>query len=209
MRERIKRVSTELLIKNGIRGLRFGDVAVRLKITRANIHYHFGTKKKLVEEIVEEYAAQTLARLCGIWTDRETSYEEKARTTMEFNRSRYEKFNPRGAQGRPWSLISRMRLEADQLSPQTKAVLANFSTKLEQYIRDAVNLAQERTEIAATAPTKDIVVQLVAIVDSAGSITQDAGSFRRLEHLYTAYIRIVSHAYGGKKIPGRAIVATR
>ena len=46
------------------------------------------------------------------------------------------------------------------------------------------------------APANDIAVQLIAIVDSAGSITQDSGSFDRLERLYTAYLQIIYHAYG-------------
>ena len=48
-RERIKEVAAELLIMHGVRGLRFSEIAARLGITRANIHHHFGTKKKLVD----------------------------------------------------------------------------------------------------------------------------------------------------------------
>ncbi len=199
MRSQIKQVATELLITHGVRGLRFGDIAERLGITRANIHYHFGTKRNLVEEAIEEYLDGTLGQLGAIWSDETLSYEEKARRTMEFNRTRYEKFNSRGTGGRPWSLISRMRLEADQLTPRSRAALQRFSEAIETHVNDAVLRAQAKGEIAADAPTRDVAVQLVAIVDSAGSITQDAASFDRLEHLYTAYVRIIGHAYGGKK----------
>jgi hypothetical protein len=41
-------------------------------------------------------------------------------------------------------------------------------------------------------------VQIVSIIDSAGPITQDAGSFARLEHLYLAHMRVVAHAYVSK-----------
>ncbi|MEZ5936046.1 MAG: TetR/AcrR family transcriptional regulator [Alphaproteobacteria bacterium] len=196
MREDIKAVATELLIRHGVRGLRFGDIAARLKITRANIHYHFGTKKQLVDEVVQDYVSRALDEIGTIWRDPDCSYQDKARCMMAFNRRRYETYNPGGQSGRCWSLISRMRLEADQVTPATREALRSFTEAIETYIEDAVEQAVDRGELIATAPAPDIAVQLIAIVDSAGSITQDGGSFDRLERLYTAYLRIIDHAYG-------------
>ena len=199
MREQIKAVATELLIIHGVRGLRFGDIADRLRITRANIHYHFGTKKNLVEEVIEEYVQEALVALGAVWEDPGLTYHEKARRTMEFNRGRYARFNRASKSGRPWSLISRMRLEADQLSDEARAKLRQFTLSIERFIDEAVVHAQRNGELSASAPVKDIAVQLIAIVDSAGSITQDGGSFERLERLYTAYLRIIEHAYGTRQ----------
>lgn len=42
-------------------------------------------------------------------------------------------------------------------------------------------------------------MQIVSIIDSAGPITQDAGSFARPEHLYLAHNRVISHAYSKRK----------
>jgi TetR/AcrR family transcriptional regulator, transcriptional repressor for nem operon len=50
---------------------------------------------------------------------------------------------------------------------------------------------------------EDIALQLVAIVNSADPITQDAGSFDRLETLYRGLTRIVLHAYGLEKPSAR------
>lgn len=199
MRDRIKEIATELLITHGYRGLRFKDIADRLGTTRANIHYHFGTKKKLIEEVIDEYVDGTTRQVIDIWTDRQTSFIDKTTTMMAFNRQRYDNFNPRGKSGRPWSLISRMRLEAELLSKPSKDVLRDFSIKATDCVTAAVEHAQASGEISPDAPTQDIAVQIVAVIDSAGSITSDAGSFDRLEHLYTAYIHILTHAYGGKK----------
>jgi AcrR family transcriptional regulator len=197
MRDEIKTVATRLLITHGYRGLRFGDIAEELGTTRANVHYHFGTKENLVEEVVEEYVDLTLEELGAIWTGNPLPFRDKVLDTMEFNRTRYLAFNARGEGGRPWSLISRMRLERDLLTERGQAALSRFPRALEEWIMAAVETAQRRGEIAASAPAKDIAVQFLAIVDSAGPITQDAGSFARLEHLYTASLRILAHSYGG------------
>ena len=201
MREQIKDVAAEMLIRHGVRGLRFGDIADRLHITRANIHYHFGTKRNLVEEVVRDYVAQALEEIGTIWKDPLLAYQEKARRTMEFNRARYAKYNPDGQTGRSWSLISRMRLEADQVTKPTRDALKSFTTAIEAFIEAAVETAVRQGELAPGAPRTDIAVQLIAIVDSAGSITQDGGSFERLERLYTAYLHIIDHAYGAKPKP--------
>lgn len=200
MREQIKSVATELLITHGVRGLRFGEIAERLNITRANIHYHFGTKNKLIDEVIKEYVSSTLDQLGTIWADPVASFQDKARRMMEFNRRRYMKFNTAGKSGKPWSLISRMRLETDQLSEAAQGDLRKFTTTIESYIYRSVENGRTKGELIADAPIKDIAVQLIAIVDSAGSITQDGGSFERLEHLYTAYIRIIGHAYGAPTV---------
>ena len=206
MRNQIKAVATELLISHGVRGLRFGDIADRLGITRANIHYHFGTKGNLVKEVVADYVADTLEQLGVIWRAPHLSYQEKARQMMEFNRARYGKFNRGPQRGRPWSLISRMRLEADQVGPGSRKALRAFTVTMEGYIEDAVAKAQKDGDLVATAPANDLAVQLIAVVDSAGSITMDGGSFDRLERLYTAYLHIIDHAYGGQ--PKRAAKPT-
>lgn len=210
MRDRIKAAAVELLIRHGYQGLRFGDIAEALGITRANIHYHFGTKNRLVDEVLAEYLATAVESIGGIW-DSDLSYEEKVLATMDFNRQRYLRFNESlEVGGKPWSLISRMRLDLDLLSEAARAGLRAFSDGVERSIAKAIARAQARGEIAEDAPTHDISVQIVSIIDSAGPITLDAGSFVRLEHLYLAHMRVVMHAYvsrarrGGRR---RAILA--
>jgi TetR/AcrR family transcriptional repressor of nem operon len=201
MRNRIKRVAAELLVKHGYRGLRFGDIAGRLDTTRANIHYHFGTKQKLVEEVVDDYLDATLGRFRAIWLDEETSLADKIRGTMEFNRERYQKFN-RGCSGaKPWSLIARMRLERDLLTERTNVGLRNFRLELDAMIAAAIELAKARGELAAEAPVRDIALQIAGIANSSGSLTVDAGSFDPIEQLYLALARVITHAYGRKVEP--------
>jgi hypothetical protein len=62
----------------------------------------------------------------------------------------------------------------------------------------AVARAKEAGELTPEAPVEGIARQLVAIANSSGSITVDAGTFDVLEHLYLGFSRIVEHAYGQK-----------
>jgi AcrR family transcriptional regulator len=199
MRDKIKATATKLLIVHGYHRLRFSDIADELGITRANIHYHFGTKNKLVDEVLTEYVVNTTAKMAAVWCSA-MSYEEKVIATMELNRKQYLRFNKSNeVGGAPWSMISRMRLEAKLVGPEARASMLAFSRAVEGYVATAIAQAQANGEIAKDAPVNDIAVQIVSIIESAGPITQDAGSFARLEHLYLAHMRVISHAYVTKR----------
>lgn len=198
-RDRIKEVATAILIKHGYHGFRYRDVAKCVKITRPNIHYHFGNKKNPCEEVIVDYVANTIRKFEAIWKNADTTLEAKIIAMMESNRARYKKTNPSGVTAHLWSLIARMRLDHKLIGKRGRGALANFSAVLEQLVIDGVEMAVKKGEIRPEAPFKDITLQLVAIANSADPITQDAGSFDRLEELYLAFARILSHAYGIKK----------
>ena len=202
MRDRIKATATDLFVRHGFRGVSFGDIAPALDITRANIHYHFGNKQKLLEEVLEDYVDDTLARFRRIWTSGDRSFEEKIEATIALNRERYAQFNSSRSRGRPWSLIARMRNEMDVIGEYAEKTLKRFARDLSTYIQEATEAAIRRGELVADAPVEQIVVQLVSIANSAGPITQDAGSFERLERLYRAFLTTVMAAYGPDRSAG-------
>lgn len=195
MRDRIKAAATGLLIRHGYRGMSFGDIALQLETTRANIHYHFGNKQKLLEEVLEDYVDNASAHFRRIWTDESRSFEEKVEATIAFNRKRYAKFNTGRASGRPWSLIARMRNDNDVIGEYANKALNRFMRELSTYIAEATNAAVREGEFKADAPVKDIVILLVSIANSAGPITQDAGNVERLAELYRAFLRTAKAAY--------------
>jgi AcrR family transcriptional regulator len=199
MRDRIKEVATAMLIRNGYHGFRFRDIANRLKITRTNVHYYFGNKANLCEEVIIDYVNETIRKFEAIWKNPDTTLEEKIIAMMESNQERYKKINPTGATANAWSLIARMRLDRKIIGKKARDSLAHFSIVLERMVTAGVEMAIRKNEITPEAPVKEITLQLVAIANSADPITQDAGSFDRLEELYLAFARIVSHAYGLKK----------
>jgi TetR/AcrR family transcriptional regulator, transcriptional repressor for nem operon len=198
MRGRIKDLTTRLLIKNGYQGFRFRDVAAPLQSTRANIHYYFGNKEKLVNEVVCEYMAATIARMAEGWNDPDKSLKDKIRWMMESNRQRYLQSNPTGQTAHPWSLIARMRLERDHIGEEARKATLGFSEDLERLVRNGIMAAIAKGELRPETPVDDVTLQLVAIANSADPITQDDGSFDRLEQLYLAFARIIAHAYGHK-----------
>jgi AcrR family transcriptional regulator len=202
MRNEIKTVTTELLIRHGYQGFRFKDVAEVLGTTRANIHYYFGSKANLCEEVIVDYVAETTQKWTENWKSQKR-FSEKIAGMMESNRQRYLQYNPTGKTAHPWSLIGRMRMERDMIGPRAQSVLTDFGINLHKLIITGIEMAVKNKEYDKKIPKEDVVLQLVAIANSAGPITQDGGNFDRLEQLYLSFSHIIEDAYGSKKAVGR------
>ena len=208
MRDRIKACALDLLIEYGYRGLSFGNIATALDTTRANIHYHFGHKETLVEEVLADYTRDTIRSTAAIFEDPDLSLMQKIEQVVAYSRKRYLKYNPPGNEGRPWSLIARMRQDGNFLTAHSHAALQDFSRDLQACILKAVISARDRKEFVASTPVDDIALQLFGIANSASPITQDAGSYERLEQLYLGFARIIAHAFGTRKKPASAVAGT-
>lgn len=190
---RIKEHATELLILHGYRGLRFGDIADRLGITRGNVHYHFGTKARLADEVIVDYVADALARLRGILCAEDTDFAAKIEQLVAYCYDRYQRFNPEPVGDVPWSLVGRLRLEADMLSPRSRQVLGGFSSELKAAALKAIYLAKEKGEFDPKAPAEAMAAQLVAIIDYAPVLTQYSGGFNELGDLYRGYLTLMQY----------------
>ncbi|MBN9309234.1 TetR/AcrR family transcriptional regulator [Devosia sp.] len=187
-RSAIKQLASDLLVQHGYRGMRYAEIAAQLGITRANIHYHFGSKSALVDEVLADYVAATLGSLREVWADEGTSLAGKLSQMMVLSRQRYDRFNARGEPVRPWSLISRLRQDQELLSPTGRGLLAKFSTELHDVFAGALSRASAAGEIRSDVEAATTL--LVAIADSAAPITIAEGGFSGLEAAYGALARL-------------------
>lgn len=185
----IKELAEELLIAQGYRGLRYADIAARLGITRANIHYHFGSKADLIDEVLADYVAATLASLRQVWGEHGVGLAISIARMLVFSRMRYVRFNRPGEPVRPWSLISRLRQDQDLLSDAGRRRLVEFSTELREIF--AVALARAAASGELQGDVEAATTLLVAIADSAAPITIAEGGFEGLEAAYGALATLV------------------
>ena len=193
-RDAIKALALQLLIQQGYRGLNFRDIAEGLDITRANIHYHFGNKQMLVEEVLTDYVEGTLAALAEIWmTDR--PFVAKIDSMIAYSKDRYRRQNPPGTSRRPWSLISRLRQDADLLTPAGREALQRFGGEMTKILVSAIKAAKSHGEFSPELPVDDIALQLVTLASNAAPITIEAGRFESLERLYLSYANLVLRAF--------------
>jgi TetR/AcrR family transcriptional regulator, transcriptional repressor for nem operon len=195
MREKIKLVATELLISRGFNGTSFGDIATRLGVTTTNIHYHFGNKQGLVDEVVADYVAEARGRHLRIWLDQTTTLQEKLQKVVDYNFERYRQFNQSDEGAQSWSLIGRLRLESDVLSENSRDLLASFTSSIHEGIRLAVDTAWHNHELRDDTPREDLAFLLINIVNSSSVFTQGTGGFDKLKLFFDAFSRVMLSAY--------------
>ncbi len=195
MYDSIKEVAKNRLIAYGYHGTTFGAIAESLDITTTNIHYHFGSKSKLVEEVVKDYVANASTQHRAIWLDETASLAEKVQNVVKYNYKLYKKFNRGKNSKNPWSLIGRMRLESDVLSDETNAALTSFTQSITEAIVLAVQRARDKGQLKADTPLEDLAFLLINLVDSSSVFAQDAGNFERLEQFFNAFSHVVLSVY--------------
>lgn len=189
-RTTIKETALDLLVQHGYRGMNFGDIASAMGVTRASIHYHFGTKAALVDEVLADYVETTLTALRFIWMNESTTLASKLEQLLAHGRGRYARFNRTRQPVRPWSLISRLRQDEDLLSPDGRARLRRFTAELHTIFLGALENAQIRGEVSTTVSPIALSRLLVAIADNAAPITMAGGGFADLEATYLALVEV-------------------
>jgi len=197
MRLNIKKVAGRLLTLHGLNGMSFRDIALELHITTTNIHYHFGNKEGLVDEVITDYVAEVEERHRAIWLAPDLTLVQKLRQLVEYNWERFQAVNSGRDGGNTWSLIGRMRLESQALSPKARDALASFTSTLHELIRSAVDEAWRRGELGEATPRKDLAFLILNIVNSSSVFTHGTGGFDRLEMFFEAFSRVMLSAYAG------------
>jgi TetR/AcrR family transcriptional repressor of nem operon len=64
--ERILDIAEHLVQTRGFNGFSYADIAAEIGITKASLHYHFPTKAKLGEDLIERYEERFLEALAEI-----------------------------------------------------------------------------------------------------------------------------------------------
>src|SRR5262249_367237 len=102
-----------------------------------------------------------------------------------------QRFNAKGEDGQPWSLISRLRQDADLLSPKGRQMLGHFGSEMSALFGEALAMAQRHGELADNVRAEDAALLLAAVADNAAPITLTEGGFDKLATIYKSLGRII------------------
>lgn len=201
-RDKIKIVASDLVTMRGYHAVTFREIAEALDTTRANLHYHFGSKDKLIEEVLADYVGVTAEFYRTTFTAPQTSLREKMRRIREFLRARYNRFNSEGLTSQPWSLAARLRSDWEALSPQMRETMYEFSSENDISVRIGIGLAVNSGELRADTPQEAVALLLLNNILYAANVTRDTQSFDRVTALWEATLDAVEGAYGGQEGEG-------
>jgi AcrR family transcriptional regulator len=194
-RDRIKSVAQELYVRRGHDGFSFGDIAEIIGVTRANIHHHFGNKRRLMTELIEGFAADAEKRIERHWLDGEATLPERLSSQLRDLAEFYQRFNAEPGSRNVWSPVSRLRLDLQALGEPAEKALEQVNRAYDRCLRQALSRAVRSGELSPTAPVEEIARILRVALLSAPPMTQDTGQFEEIAQMFKALERTVIKAW--------------
>jgi AcrR family transcriptional regulator len=199
MRDQVKQVAKNLYVLRGFSGFSFGDIAAAVGTTRANIHHHYGSKGKLVGELIADFVNDAESRIASHWTDDDVRLTERLRLQLADLRAFYTKYNPSPGDRNVWSPLSRIRLDLLVLGDIASKALERSDQIYDAALKEAVKRAIAAGELTPETPVADVARLLRVTILSCAPMTQDTGSFRELEKLFGALERTILAAWGTRR----------
>ncbi|HVG03083.1 MAG TPA: TetR/AcrR family transcriptional regulator, partial [Nitrospira sp.] len=105
-RDRIKAIAAELYVLRGHDGFSFADIAGAIGTTRANLHHHFGNKRQLMDELVEDISTNAQSRIERHWIVGEATFRDRLLLQLKDLHAYYDRFNPNPEDRNVWSPLS-------------------------------------------------------------------------------------------------------
>ncbi len=193
-RDRIRAVASDLYVLNGFDGFSFGDIAAATGMTRANIHHHFGSKRKLMSELVEGYCADAEARIERFWASGSASFSERIAMQLANLRSFYDRYNREPGDRNLWSPLSRVRHDLPALGAEAEAALERVNRSYDRSLRRGIEAAVAAGELRPDLDVGEVVRILRVTLLACPPMTQDSGSFEEIEALFAALARLIENS---------------
>ena len=201
IRERIKSRATEMFIRHGYNGVTFLDLSKELGINHSLVHYHFGTKAKLAEEVLRDFAERGIRENRLIWGDPNRTLLDKFVKARDRMYRRFVLFNPGGTMQHPTGLVSRFSFDAESISPELRTLVRATHDALDACIADAVRIAVDRGELRSDTPQHLVMLQISSILFVAGPTARYGWEFTRLDDHFRGALETLYLAYGTEKTP--------
>jgi AcrR family transcriptional regulator len=188
-------------VLRGYDGFSFAHIAETIGTTRANIHHHFGSKSRLMEELIEEFTSDAVTRIERHWAEGEVPFFERLRAQLDDLRRFYNRFNRRKGDRNVWSPLSRLRHDLLILGEPAVAALERANQAYDRCLNQALNRAVASGELSDATPVADLARVLRTLLLSCPSMTQDGGSFAEIEKLFASTEAMISSAWGRRATP--------
>lgn len=196
VRQKVKALATEMFIRHGYNGVTFLDLSKALGINHSLIHYHFGTKAQLAEEVLKDFSETGIRENQQIWGNPEVSLFDKFVAARNRMYRRFLLFNPSGKMQHPTGLVSRFSMDAESLTPTLRDMVKATQESLDNCVEGAVRIAIEREELVADTPVQLIVLQISAILFVAGPTARYGWEFNRLDDHFKGTLITLMRAFG-------------
>jgi TetR/AcrR family transcriptional repressor of nem operon len=168
---RILDVAEGLVQTCGFNAFSYADIADALHVTKASLHYHFPTKAKLGERLIERYRTSFLAAL-----DRIDASGSSARTKLRA----YAEIYMDVLEHDRMCLCGMLAADYATLPKPMRDGVQSFFDANEAWLVEVLRRGRERGQLVFTGPPVETARVLVAMLEGAMLIARSQGDFSRL-----------------------------
>ncbi|WP_342042844.1 TetR/AcrR family transcriptional regulator [Bacillus sp. OTU2372] len=172
--QNIMDIGQKLVQERGYNGFSYADIAEAIGIRKASIHYHFPSKKDLVQAVVLRYRKDFMERLHKIdFQSQDTN--EKINGFFGMYRETLENKNK-------LCLCTMMAAEINSFPEEIRNQINLFFSENESWVEKVLEKGKELGQISSTNVAKQAKV-LVAYVQGAQLISRSSGSIEYFDSL--------------------------
>lgn len=166
-RENIIEAAHRLLLKRGMNGFSYRDIAEPLGVRNAAIHYHFPSKMDLVEALIEDNH-DVLRK----GTAEFMAYGGPARPQLEglFEHTRHQ-----FACGRPVCMIGALSIDLDELSSGARRALDGFMRDTVAWLSKVLETGREQGEFDFRGNARSKAAAILATIQGARQLARIHG----------------------------------
>jgi TetR/AcrR family transcriptional repressor of nem operon len=173
--EQILDVAQDLLQRNGYNGFSYKDIAERVDIRKASIHYHFPSKSDLVIRLCERYVNQFIDRLHQL----DQKYDSRLQRIQELTRffariiKDKEKLCP----------VAMLSAEVEALPAGAKSHLQRFIGETELWLGQTLKDGQNNQELGFNGSSQSQSRILLATLQGAMLMARASGEKAHFQNI--------------------------
>lgn len=173
--ERILDVAQDLLQRNGYNGFSYQDIAQRVEIRKASIHYHFPSKSDLVIRLCERYISQFRERLVTL----DRKYDDSLLRIRELTR-----FFARMVRDKeklcPMTMLT---AEIEALPPHARAHLQNFVKETELWLERTLEYGNKNQQLHVHGSYQSHSRMMLAAIQGAMLMSRATGQKTHFQNI--------------------------
>lgn len=167
---RILDEAEKLVQRRGFNGFSYADVAAKLNITTASLHYHFAGKAELGKALIQRYAARFLDALAGI-----ESRLPGAHARLEAYANLYAAV----LRERRLCLCGMLAAEYQTLPRPMREAVIQFFDRNEEWLTRILDDGREQGTLHFTGSTADAARMIVGSLEGAMLVARPYGDVSR------------------------------
>lgn len=168
--QRILDIATELVQTRGFNGFSYADIATRLRVTKASLHYHFPSKAELGRRLIERYESNVIEALAAI--------DRAAIDELDMLR-RYVRIYEVVLGDQRMCLCGMLAAEYGTLPEPMREVLQHYFDVNERWLAGVLDRGRERGTLRFDGAPREVASMLVGSLEGAMMLARSYDDPRR------------------------------